>query len=164
MIKEELKKEAEEYIKNKQKPIGKYDLVAFTEKHIAELEKENAKLEKLRCCENCKNVNLQLHWRDNKEINEQRMFKCGNCRNRVNWEFGGKTIGISETQQLTHAKELLKKFKSEYEKDGHFYAWFENCMAEAEQFLKDSEPQSKWVNPARTTNDNEIKINSEVEK
>ena len=36
---------------------------------------------------------------------------------------------------------------------------FNLFLDKAEQFIKgDSEPQSKWINPARTTNDNEIKI------
>lgn len=67
-----------------------------------------------------------------------------------------------QTMQLTKAKELLELFvqwnygcckKPDYK----------NLVKQAEQFLN-SELQSKWINPARTTNDNKIKLNSEVEK
>ena len=113
---------------------------------MADLESENAELKRLRCCENCKNVNLQLHWQDNKEIDKQRMFKCGTCGNRRNWEYGGKTIGISETQQLTKAIEIIKDQKELL--DTVLYGaetlsdFAQNTLRKAEQFLSEVENDS----------------------
>ena len=105
----------------------------------AELEKENAELNKLRCCENCKNVNLQLHWRESKEIDKRRQFICGTCGNRKHWEYLGKTVGITETQQLTKAKKLLKDITSSYGSTEVSEAQFYLKIKKAENFLKETE-------------------------
>ena len=99
-----------------------------------------------------------------KEINE------GYCRNR------GRLISIGfpnfkdckeYAEHLTKAKEIIK-ILLQYDRGQFFgnrsiYEKYMRTRDEAEQFLN-SELQSKWINPARTTNDNEIKLNSEVEK
>ena len=57
--------------------------------------------------------------------------------------------------QLTKAKELLAKWVELFKpKGGNIPPT--PIQVETEQFLN-SELQSKWINPARTTNDNEIK-------
>ncbi len=108
-------------------------------KNLAELEKENAELKKLRCCENCKNINLQLHWRESKKIDERRQFICGTCGDRKHWEYSGKTIGITETQKLTKAKEIIKKLYSHIFQGMGFMEIndYNVQKAEAEQFLKE---------------------------
>ena len=58
---------------------------------------------------------------------------------------------------LAEAKELLTRFVMA---SVYFHGKEADLVEEAEQFLK-NESQSKWVNPARTTNDNQIKL-SEV--
>jgi NAD-dependent SIR2 family protein deacetylase len=50
---------------------------------VRELE---AQIEKMKSCENCGWFYLQQHWRENKEINESRMFHCGTCGNKRNWK------------------------------------------------------------------------------
>lgn len=67
-----------------------------------------------------------------------------------------------QTIQLSKAKDLLAKWVELY-KPKSDTALPTPIQVETEQFLN-SELQSKWINPARTTNDNKIKLNSEVEK
>ena len=160
---------AEEYIKSLEEENNKLlDVISNYEVKIADLEKdkvyaeeqldkqiqatlnlqkENEELKGLRCCENCKNVNLQLHWRESEEIDKRRQFVCGTCGNRKHWEYLGKIVGITETQQLTKAKEIIKKFSEfvnneiEYDPEypqEHTDLWNGLCE-QAEQFLKEIE-------------------------
>lgn len=126
--------------------VDEYITPTFVE-YVQKLEKENAELKGLRCCENCKNVNLQLHWRESEEIDKRRQFVCGTCGNHKHWEYLGKTVGITETQQLTKAKEIIKKFSEfanneiEYDPEHpqeHTDLWNKLCE-QAEQFLKEIE-------------------------
>lgn len=66
-----------------------------------------------------------------------------------------------QTIQLSKAKELIQNLIRVTWGEGWSYSL--DWKVKAEQFLN-SELQSKWINPARTTNDNEIKLNSKVEK
>lgn len=108
-------------------------------KRIEELEKVNAELNKLRCCENCKNVNLQLHWRESKKIDEMRQRVCGTCGNRKNWEYLGKTVEITETQQLTKAKEIIYRLMDIINHDLKCFDTMAggDIKQKAEQFLKE---------------------------
>ena len=107
------------------------------QKYIARLEKENAELKVLRCCENCKNVNLQLHWRESEEIDKRRQLVCGTCGNRKHWEYLGKTVGITETQQLSKAKDLIEDM---YDKIPSSHSdYYKDVMERARQFLKEIE-------------------------
>lgn len=109
------------------------EIIKEMQSKVDTLEKENAELKRLRCCENCKNVSLQLHWKESKDIDERRQFVCGTCGNRKHWEYSGNTIGITETQQLTKAKEILKMIVD-------YYPCYNKTITEqAEQFLKEIE-------------------------
>ena len=111
---------------------------AAATKRVIQQEKVNEELEVLRCCENCKNVNLQLHWRESEEIDKMRQFVCGTCGNRKHWEYLGKTVGITETQQLTKAKELLTKWVELFKpKVGNIPPT--PIQVDTEQFLKEIE-------------------------
>ena len=107
-------------------------------RRIAVLEKENAELNKLRCCENCKNVNLQLHWRESKKCDEMRQCVCGTCGNLKHWEYLGKTVGITETQQLTKAREIIRTFLNmPMPNNEEVFADVGMFLTKAEQFLKE---------------------------
>lgn len=64
-----------------------------------------------------------------------------------------------QTIQLSKAKEIIKTLADDL---SMYSGNYQKELLEAKQFLKD-EPKSKWVNPVRTTNDNQIKL-SEVKK
>ena len=150
MTKEELEKEATEYAQK----LGAKDFIAKPkeivayfgylagaeprEKRIAELEKENAELKS----ENQK-------WKDEWQEQVQKATDEGYAR-------------TLQTIQLSKAKDIIREFVEWATWQGSNCPNFKSIQDKAEQFLKE-EPQSKWVNPARTTNDNQIKL-SEVEK
>ena len=92
---------------------------------------------------------LELKERENSELKEALKGKRCNCMTYLNFK--------DLEKQLTKAKELLKWWVN------HCGYYDLHYAKKTEQFLN-SELQSKWINPARTTNDNEIKLNSEVEK
>ena len=124
MTKEELEKEAEDFLKKSLKVDDEFDFfkneasckeeikrltdfVEPREKRIAELEKENAEL------------------KDKLEI----LISVGNtCTKGLN-------------KQLTKAKEIIKKLVNEfyYLCELYNFATDYECLAEAEQFLKESE-------------------------
>ena len=104
---------------------------------IAELEKENAEL---------KDYRLNTMAKEQTEMSKYAL----NLEHKLSWY----------DDQLTKAKEILEEVCNSIPSSVAEY--IKEPLEKAEQFLKD-EPQSKWVNPARTTNDNQIKL-SEVEK
>ena len=175
MTKEELEKEAEEWVISnteiyddkfglecEEVPNPKEAYLAGAEpreKRIAELEHQLTH----RNCLDCSNHSSKLRMRtlelekENAELKKDKKELCHSISE------GGKAC-VYLNEQLTKAKELLKKLLSAYTTYADSFDDRDNeIVEEAEQFLKE-EPQSKWVNPVRTTNDNEIKINSEVEK
>lgn len=115
MTKKELEKEAERYINGKQKPLTKYDLIAFAQKHIIEFEKENAELKK-------------------------ELVEKGQHLDLTEREWGRDTTKLIHYKtQSAKAKEIIRDFISvaiDYiDKEDKNYSY----IIEAEQFLKETE-------------------------
>lgn len=89
---------------------------------IAELEKENAKLQEklnIRSCQNCKDNNKSCP-------------NDGSCVRYSKWE-------DYKNPQLTKAKEIIEKLLNAFASNDFFEEEELSTMAEAEQFLKDSD-------------------------
>ena len=168
MTKEELKQEAGEWIAKNSKEFitnPNYSPFDYAEAiYIASAEPRERRIEELeKACEETQELldkQIEATYKLDKENAELKKDKKELCHSISE---GGKAC-VYLNEQLTKAKELLKKLLSAYTTYADSFDDRDNeIVEEAEQFLKE-EPQSKWVNPVRTTNDNEIKINSEVEK
>ncbi len=137
------------------------------EERIAELEKENAELESdielLKNGETLKELQAEVFrlTKENAELKEAIKHFNPCCEwddDAHDCEF--RHYAMEYGSNLTKAKEIIRNLLFFLNK---FYSdECPVCMDEAEQFLKE-ESRSKWVNPVRTTNDNQIKL-SEVEK
>lgn len=177
MTKEELEKEAEEkYSKVDREFIdcqdeGEVFNIGYIlgaeprEKRIEELEKENSEL---KADNDARKFAMAMSEKVEKQLREENAKLKDEWQEQVQKATDEGYARTLQTIQLTKAKELLERLLIT-SCNSDVLNLLPNCSevlrvrVEAEQFLKD-EPQSKWVNPVRTTNDNEIKINSEVEK
>lgn len=123
-----------------------FDVLAFKRKRIEELEKENVQWKQRNetlkdALEHARKVYGDELEKSYKEIAELKGRECWKSCEYANPK--SELIGqhIKDVQALTKAKELLKKIVGEfyYLCEVNNFATNYECLAEAEQFLKDNE-------------------------
>ena len=148
MTKEELVKEAEEWLYNNLHSASEEDFIEAMvdiaeprEKRIAELEKENAELKSI--AEFQQSSNMSRHF-ENKKLKEGLVVgsmwnKHLNSQNKALEEERDKyrDMTFDQREQLTKAKELLKWFVWYFREGSPNLVPYKHKVAEAEQFLKE---------------------------
>lgn len=167
MTKEELKNKCTERAKIFQqamescKSSSPMDCIEWFADRIAELEKENEQLKSIAQFQQSSNMKrhfeIQELEKKNKGLEEELKKWKDEWQEQVQKAIDEGYARTQQTIQLTKAKALLAKWVELY-KPKSDTALPTPIQVETEQFLN-SELQSKWINPARTTNDNKIKLN-----